>query len=181
MTWRRVLVYWVLALVAVAQLAFSLRNRETPTDAVAAPSAPIVDEASGVIDQIRIERGDDVREYRKEGARWEAETAGTEVSSDLIAALIDTLTTIPPVEVMETGATGGAAYGLEPPQMIVRLASVGQPVATVELGNRNPTRTAVYARRGDRGQSYLLGLNAQYYLDLIFERATADPAAPPAG
>jgi hypothetical protein len=171
----------VLALVAVAQLAFTLRSRETPTDATTAASAPIVEQASSAVDEIRVERGDDVREYRKDAGRWQAQTAGTAVSSDLIAALIDTLTTIPPVESIEAGAADAATYGLDPPQMIVRLAAAGQPVATVEFGNRNPTRTAVYARRADRGQSYLLGLNAQYYLDLIFERAAADGAAPPAG
>ncbi len=41
----------------------------------------------------------------------------------------------------------------------------------VLLGARNPTRTAVYAKRDDRPAVYLVGLNVQYYEDLIFEAA----------
>ena len=180
MSWRSVLVYWVLAAVVVGQLAFTLRSRETPVDQSTEVAAPIVD-ASTAIDGIRVERGDDVREFRIESGRWQAENPDNAVSSDLIAALIDTLTTIPPVEILASGATDPANYGLAPPQTVVRMASRGEPLATVEMGNRNPTRTAVYAHRPDLGRSYLLGLNAQYYLDLIFERAAAATAPPPAG
>jgi len=76
-----------------------------------------------------------------------------------------------PIELIPEGSGDLAAYGLDPPQAIVRMASAGRPVATLEFGERNPTRTAVYARRPDQKQVYLLGLNAQYYLDLIFEQA----------
>jgi hypothetical protein len=181
LSWRGVLVYWVLAAVAAGQLAVTLRNRQTPAEANVQVTAPIIETPAAAIDGIRIERGDDVREFRIESGRWRAENPDQAVSSDLIAALIDTLTTIPPVEILEAGTADPATYGLAPPQTVVRMVSGGEPLATVEMGNRNPTRTAVYAHRADVGQSYLLGLNAQYYLDLIFERAAAAPVAPPAG
>jgi hypothetical protein len=180
-SWRSVLVYWVLAVVAVAQLGWTLRTREAPVEAQDAPVAPIVESPAAMIDQVRVQRGEDVREFRVEAGRWQAETPGQAVSSDLISALLDTLTTVPPVEILEEGAQEAAVYGLDPPETVVRMASRGEPLATVELGHRNPTRTAVYARRPELGRSYLLGLNAQYYLDLIFERASAAPTPPAAG
>jgi hypothetical protein len=181
MSWRAVAVYWALAIAAVAQLGFALRGREVAVEESTQPTAPIVEAAAAAVDQIRVQRGDDVRAFRIESGRWQAETPGHEVSSDLIAALIDTLTTVPPVEILEEGAEKAADYGLAPPRTVLRMASHGEPLATVELGDRNPTRTAVYARRPELRRSYLLGLNAQYYLDLIFERDSAAPAPPGAG
>jgi hypothetical protein len=42
---------------------------------------------------------------------------------------------------------------------------------TVEIGARNPTRTAVYARRSDQPSIFLVGMNLSYYIDLIFDAA----------
>ena len=41
------------------------------------------------------------------------------------------------------------------------------------LGGRNPTKTALYAKRADAPAIYLIGLNLRYYSDLIVERAGA--------
>ena len=42
---------------------------------------------------------------------------------------------------------------------------------TILIGDRNPTRTAVYARRSDQTSVFLVGMNLSYYIDLIFEAA----------
>ncbi len=39
------------------------------------------------------------------------------------------------------------------------------------IGGRNPTRTAVYARRSDQPAIFLVGMNLSYYIDLIFDAA----------
>jgi len=170
-TWRAVIVYWVLALVVAAQLGWTLRSRERPDDVRPTAVAPVVEAPASAIDDLLAQRGDRALEFRMDSGRWQSEDAGIAVSSDLVTAFLDTLTTIPPIEIIPEGSGDLAAYGLAPPQAIVRMAGAGRPVATLEFGERNPTRTAVYARRPDRNQVYLLGLNAQYYLDLIFEQA----------
>jgi hypothetical protein len=53
---------------------------------------------------------------------------------------------------------------------------IGEPHASpisVQIGARNPTQTAVYARRGDEDAIFLVGMNLRYYIDLIFEAARA--------
>ena len=172
MTWRSVVVYWVLATAIVAQLAFTMRERgasETPDEPVV---APIVQAAAASIDSIRTETRGGALELRKEAGRWHVENPpGVSVSSDLVGAFIDTLTTIPPVEILPDAPDKLQAYGLEPPVSKVQFAAGDKALATIELGRRNPTRTAVYARRPDDKHIYLLGLNAQYYLELLYEQA----------
>jgi hypothetical protein len=51
------------------------------------------------------------------------------------------------------------------------------------LGELSPTRTAVYARKSGSDDIALIGLNAKYYIDLVFEnvrrqRASAGIEAP---
>jgi hypothetical protein len=177
-TWKSVGVYWVLAALVAVELAWSLQQRQGPDEPERATLVPAIEAAASDIDRLRAERGPDALEFKKEAGRWVLESpAQGMVASDLVAALIDTLTTVPPVEMLAEHGSKLAAYGLEPPQMSVRMASAGAPVATLELGARNPTRTAVYARRPDIDKLYLLGLNAQYYLDLIFEQAAGPPPA----
>jgi len=171
-TWRSVMVYWVLAFVVAAQLVFTMRERavsEKPAESVA---APIVQAPAASVDTISTETRAGALELRKEAGRWRVESPpGLNVSSDLVGAFVDTLTTIPPVEILPDVPDTLPAYGLEPPLARVRLAAGGRALATVELGERNPTRTAVYARRRDDRHVYLLGLNAQYYLELLYEQA----------
>ena len=120
MTWRRVVVYWVLALAVAAQLGWTLRSRVRPAEAEATAVAPIVDAPTSTIDDMLAQRGEQALEFRKEDDRWRVEETGSVVSSDLVAAFIDTLATIPPVEVVSEGSAALATYGLEPPESVDR-------------------------------------------------------------
>lgn len=178
MTWRRVAVYWALALAVAAELALTLHARESSTQSAAPVAAPIVDAAPASVDALKTETRSGTLELRKQAGRWRVESPpGVTVSSDLVAAFIDTLTTIPPIEILADAPDRLPSYGLEPPLATVELAAGGRELATITLGQRNPTRTAVYARRSDEPRVYLLGLNAQYYLELLYEQAAATAAA----
>lgn len=177
MTWRSVVVYWTLAAAVAAQLAFTVRERAASEEPAKPVAVPIVQATPASVDSIRTETRAGVLQMRKEAGRWQVESPpGVTVSSDLVGAFIDTLTTVPPVEILPEAPDKLTAYGLEPPLATVRLAAGAKALAVVELGQRNPTRTAVYARRPDDDHVYLLGLNAQYYLELLYEQAagTAD-------
>ncbi len=120
---------------------------------------------SGVGRSVVLERAVDTRE------RWRAvRPAGAVVAADLVEALLDALSTLPPVEIVSRDASTAARFGLKPPRTVIVLKTVDGVEDTVFLGERNPTRTAVYAGKG-AGPLYMIGLNAQYYADLILEQA----------
>jgi hypothetical protein len=178
-TWRSVLVYW-LAAAAIATYLFQERRERAAFQPVVAeaPRAPLVSASPESIDRVRVARGSTTIELVRTDGRWAvAPPSQAKLSSDLVDALIDTLASIPPAEVVSEGSASGGEpasaveYGLEPPHYRVALISGSEPVAEVELGQRNPTRTAVYARVAGEPRLYLMGLNAQYYVDLIFEQA----------
>lgn len=174
MTWRSVVVYWVLALAAGFHVYGVWRERGPVAAVEERPVAPIINATASSIDAMTVVRGDLSVEIERDGERWVVvRPAGLEVSNDLLDALLDTLTTIPPVEILsddEDGGTSIAQFGLDPPLAVLALRSSGASVATVELGKRNPTRTAVYARLVEEDRLYLLGLNAQYYVELAYEQ-----------
>ena len=81
-------------------------------------------------------------------------------------------------EVVADGARPGdlASFGLANPSSSIVLTTDGAGSAhevTVFLGDRNPTHTALYARRAEDARVYLVGLNLRYYEDLIFTAAGA--------
>jgi hypothetical protein len=177
-TWRSVTVYWMLAALVGGRLAFTMGER-ADVEAPAEPhAAPIVAVQADTIDAVRATTRAGSLELRRQAGRWRVERpAGAVVSSDLVRAFVDTLTTVEPIEVLNETPEHLAAYGLEPPASTLEFGAEGRTLATIHLGTRNPTRTAVYGRRDDAARVYLLGLNAQYYLDLLYEQAGAAGAA----
>jgi hypothetical protein len=92
-----------------------------------------------------------------------------------VHTLIATVTEAPLQEV--AGATEGRAadFGLDRPRVRVQLESPAA-VVRVALGARNPPQTAVYAQVQDNPQVVLIGLNVEYYVDLLLANV-APPAA----
>ena len=182
MTWRSVVVYWVLAAALGVHLYGEWSARRPIEDIIDRPREPIVTATASAIDTLVIRRGTLELRAKKVDDRWMLQSPpGIEVQPDLIAALVDTLTSIPPIEIIsEAGADEAAGptagphnenqFGLDPPLFEVRLDAGPRTVDTVELGARNPTRTAVYAKLESADTLYLLGLNAQYYVELIYEQ-----------
>jgi hypothetical protein len=167
MSWRRILVYYVLAALIGGGVYFEQRMQEplVPRDLTA---TPIVEYLSSRIDALTLE-GEGVRViFAKSNGRWGVvEPSGIDIGSDLVDALLDTLTTIPPVEMLRDQSGNLGQFGLDSPRFRLELVSEGEDVAVVEIGRRNPTRTAIYARADGEGPIFLLGFNAQYYVDLI--------------
>jgi len=132
--------------------------------------APLVAPPVDRFDEVLIARGADRLTFRRNDGRWEELTpAGLSVPSDLVAALLDTLSTIPPIERLAGEDAAAPEFGLVPAQTRIELRSGGSPVVEVDIGRRNPTRTAAYAAVAGKPEVYLIGLNAQYYLELIFD------------
>lgn len=177
MTWRGVgIVYALLAVLVAAALL--LERKEPP--APAAGDRPRATESllgmdAAAVDTIAFVRGDTMVRATREDDRWNAVAAsGARLSPDLIAATLATLTTGQAAEVLVSGTEGDlAAYGLDTPTATVQVVMRDLPKGPimVSVGARNPTRTAVYARRSDRPGIYLVGMNLPYYIELIFDAA----------
>jgi hypothetical protein len=178
MTWRRVgLVYAVLAvLIAVA---FVSDRWEVAEDAPPPPDAAVhslLEREAGAVAAVTFTRAGRLVRAAKTGGRWQAvEPQGSRISPDLIEATIATLTAGQASEMLVAEATPElAAFGLDAPSATVEVVlddAPNQPI-TVAIGAKNPTRTAVYARRSDRPGVFLVGMNLSYYIDLIFDAAT---------
>jgi hypothetical protein len=169
MTWRKVLLYWVVAALIGATVYVGERRDEVappPSDAV----QPLVTVSPSRFERVTVTRGGETATFVRESDRWVVVTpAGYRITSDLVAALIDTLASIPPVEKLSTSARTSEQFGLAPPEAEIAMDGPGGADAEVYVGKRNPTGTAVYAALAGEDSVYLLGLNAQYYLELIFE------------
>jgi hypothetical protein len=101
------------------------------------------------------------------------EPQGANVTSDLISGLIENLTLERETSTVTENATDLALYGLEPPHATIILTGENdQELVKISIGGRNPTSTAVYVKKEGSPQVVLLGYNARYYEELLFEAAT---------
>ncbi len=173
MSWRRVAgIYLVLALLAGWVLVV---ERDAPpiepTPAQEPIGASLVDAAADAVTSAVFRREGKVVRAGREDRRWRViEPADADLPSDLIEATIATLTTGQAAERL-TDLPGSelAAYGLDVPSTTLELGiDPGGRSVTVQVGARNPTGTAMYARRSDQPAIFLVGMNLGYYLDLIF-------------
>ncbi len=165
MTWRSVAVYWVLG-VALAGVVYTDWRANNPVEAeIERPASPVV-VADAPIDGVVARHGERILEIRREDDRWRLQQpAGVRL----------------PSEIVEEADTRADEFGLAPPMFSIRLETGQRTLATVDLGKRNPTRTAVYARVQGVERIYLLGLNARYYAELIYEEIDKQLSTGPAG
>lgn len=179
MTWRRVgLIYLVLGALSLAFVTLEGTSSAPPPPAVRpAAEQSLLGTATEAVIAVTFHRGGVVVRAERDGGRWRVvEPGGAGVASDLIAAAVATLTAGQVAEVMREGRDLDlAAFGLAEPssEIDVEVGDGTRRRVRVLLGARNPTKTAVYARRDDRAAVYLVGLNVRYYEDLIFEGASA--------
>lgn len=178
MTWRKVAAIWV-AFAALGILVLLLDHVASgPSEGQpGSPVGPSLLEAEGgSVTTITFRHNESiVRLARRDGTWQTMEPPGVRISPDLVEATIATLTTGQAAERLADHSDQGLdVYGLDQPTATLEIA-LGPPPALpviVTLGARNPTQTAVYARRSDRPTVYLVGLNLRYYIDLVFEAAS---------
>lgn len=100
------------------------------------------------------------------------EPPGAPITSALITSFVESLTVEKEIQIVDEAPTDLAVYGLAPPHSAVTIKGAqDNVVATVFIGDRNPTATAVYARKENAPEVVLLGFSVRYYAELIFEAA----------
>jgi hypothetical protein len=172
MTWSRALLYlatW--ASLSAYYVAFE-RSPQAPVarSDVTAAEQRLVPFRAGAVTMLSLDaHGTHVRCERSEGQWRVLEPAGAPVPIDLVAAIVATLTELPPVEIVPlSDGSQSADFGLEDATVHLTVGAGAEQVR-LQLGARNPSQTAVYARRDGAEEIVLVGLNVQYYVDLLIE------------
>lgn len=178
MTWRRIGVYYGLAILFGSYFVFFLWDSvgEGPkarglNTAVQSRFLPFSEES---IHKLQLQREGQVITCQKNGKIWQVlEPQGANVTSSLVSSLIESLTLERETSSVNENADDLTLYGLEPPHATIVLTGKDeQGLATILIGGRNPTSTAVYVKKEGSSQVVLLGYNARYYEELLFEAAT---------
>lgn len=176
MTWRRIAIYYVLSII-LGGYYFAFEWRPNPEKPIRG-SRPVVQNrflplAGEDIYEVVLRRANATVQCRRNGDTWETiEPSGAKITSAIVASLIENLTLVKEVQVVERAATDLKPYGLAPPHSTLELKGQEQNLlTTVLIGDRNPTESAVYARLEDSPQVVLLGYSVRYYEELIFEAA----------
>ena len=176
MSWPRALAYLVVAAVLVS-VYFATAPPPPPSPAAAVPKASGPPPAGPAIDSVHLEAGSRSLRARRDEAQWVVlEPAGARVPSDLISALVSAVLETP-AEPVTTDADRLADFGLDSPWARVTFGRPGAPPVTLSLGSSNPAETGVYGRLEGSDQVVLIGLNAEYYVQLVVRNALAVPTS----
>jgi hypothetical protein len=185
-SWLKIVAYYALAAVLSLHLLGVWNSRQAaraPADGSATPFLEAVPER---IDRVRIEKdAEQVVFERSKDGRWiVTEPEGIAPPGDVVDAVLESFTGLPAIEIVADGIEHEGQFGLVPPRARIRIEQQGTLVSTIVLGELSPTRTAVYAKKSGKDEVALIGLNAKYYLDLVFEsvrrqRASAGVPAKP--
>jgi len=179
MTWTRVLqIYAILVLLTGYVLIFERAPSDVDPKNVPPPmEESLLQAAPEAIVSLTVRRSADEVHAVAAGGRWQVlRPAKADVPSDLLSAIVGTLTTGQASEVLaSTAGTDLVEFGLVEPSAEIEIGfGEGKKAIRVELGAANPTGTAVYARRSDRDTVFLVGMNVRYYLNLVLEGVRTD-------
>ena len=184
MSWARIVFYYAVAAVLTFHLAGVAAKRNEAGKPAEKDARPFLEAVPERIDRVRLEQeGMEVQFERKDGRWLVTEPAGLAPPGDVVDAVLESLTSLPAIDIVADGVEHEGQFGFVPPRARIRIEQQGALVSTVILGELNPTRTSVYAKRSGSDEVALIGLNAKYYLDLIFENVrrqrSSDGAVPP--
>jgi len=184
-SWLRILVTYVLAALLTWHLVGVSRERSAAVAPVTEDSKPFLEAVPERIDRVRLEMDSTAVQFERRDGRWvTTEPEGLAPPGDVIDAILESLTTLAPIEIVSDGVEHEGQFGLVPPRARIRIEQQGALVSTIVLGELSPTRTAVYARKSGKDEVALIGLNAKYYIDLVFEnvrRQRGSAGAAPTG
>lgn len=170
MSWLRILVYYSLAGLLTLHLAGIARERAAAVAPVTAATTPFLQAVPERIDRVRMEKDALAVQFERQAGRWMVtEPEGIAPPGDVIDAVLESLTSLPAIEIVSDGVEHEGQFGLVPPRARIRIEQQGEVLSTIILGELSPTRTAVYAKKSGKDEVALIGLNAKYYIDLVFE------------
>jgi hypothetical protein len=178
LTWRSTLAYWLIAFVLGAYY-MAFERRPAPPSEMQLAREKVLDVFSDEVTAVTLSR--DGREVRceKRDKRWQiVKPPGAKAPADLVAALVENLTDKQEAEEINKSpnAEDLRSFGLDDSSATIGI-EVGAKHFAVKLGSRNPPQTAIYAQTSVSPRVLLVGVNVQYYADLLYEAGkSADKA-----
>ena len=128
---------------------------------------PLLEAQAGQVARLEWARGADRLTVVRTPAGW-VDAAGQRWPSDVVDVAVDTLTSLHPRTVAQAEGTALAEYGLAPAVEQLRvLDDTGHELIALDIGNRNPAWTGVYARRAGTADVLLVGSLLRWELDKL--------------
>jgi hypothetical protein len=162
----------LLLAVLAALLAYLWLAELRPWSAASAPEeAPLLALAPGAVARVELTgAGERLTAALRDGA-W-VDEHGRPWHDGVVPGLLETLTTLGPVMVVDPAPRRPEAYGLGAGATRLSLATRdGGPALALEIGAPNPAGTGLYVRRADRPHVLLLGGVLRWELDKLRDAA----------
>jgi uncharacterized protein DUF4340 len=178
LTAGRTIAYWVLFAVLVGYY-WIIEHRAAPPSEIRQAREKVLDVFSDDVVALTLRReGNEIRCERRD-KRWQiVKPADAKVPADLVSALIENLTDKQEAEEISASPKPEdlQTFGLSDASPEIEVEVSGGKTMKIKLGARNPPQTAIYAQTNTKPRILLVGVNVQYYADLLYE-AGAKPAA----
>jgi hypothetical protein len=160
----------LLVLLATALASFTWLGQAPIVPRPAAPvpeEPPLIDAQTGQVARLEWERGADRLTLVHTPTGW-VDAAGQPWPSDVVDVAVDALTSLHPRIVAQAEGAELAEYGLAPAVEHLRvLDDTGHELIALDIGNRNPAWTGVYARRTGTADVLLVGSLLRWELDKL--------------
>jgi len=170
LTWRSTLACWIAAALLGAYYV-TFERRPAPPSEIRAAREKVLNVYSDEVAAVTLRRqGLEIRCERKD-KRWQiVQPVGGKVPPDLVSALIENLTDRQEAEQISDAPKREdlQAFELTESSPEVEIELSGGKKLSVKLGGRNPSQTAIYAQTSVSPRVLLVGLNVQYYADLLY-------------
>jgi hypothetical protein len=164
------LIVVLVAVVAYVWLVEVRRRGATPV-ASAPEEAPLLAVPAARVARVELAEGETRRVAVRRAGGWTDES-GQAWQGEAVADLLETLGTLAPVMVVDPEPEDPGDYGLGPEATHLRLvAGDGQTLLDLEVGERNPAWTGVYARLGQRREVVLVGAVLHWELEKLHAAA----------
>jgi len=128
--------------------------------------------AAATADVTRIdleEHGRRLVAIRRDG-KW-VDAQGHAWRGDVVGDLIDTLGTLSPIMVVDADPAEPSDYGLGPDTPRLRVIAAGKELLSLEIGERNPAWTGLYARLAGQREVILVGAVLHWELEKLRDAA----------
>ncbi len=177
MTWRKTAATWAVFACLLGYYVATER-RGVPVTEAALQREKILPVYSDEVTAVTLRReGKQVRCEKRE-KRWQiVQPLGATAPADLVAALVENLTDKQEAEEIQASPKPDdlQAFGLSDASAVVEVDVADGRKLTVKLGGRNPPRPALYAQTSVSPRVLLIGVNVQYYADLLYEAGSKAP------
>ena len=160
----------LLVLLATVLASFTWLGQAPIVPRPAAPvpvEPPLIDAQPRQVARLEWERGADRLTLVHTPEGW-VDAAGQRWPSDVVDVAIDALTSLHPRTVAQAEGADLAEYGLAPAVERLRvLDDTGHELIALDIGNRNPAWTGVYARRAGTADVLLVGSLLRWELEKL--------------